>query len=106
MKPKKSSSKKIFRVVRRWSPDIAREIVDRHTIPFTYETITGVASYFRYHPKVLNRDGLYDRGVDMLKRADRTIVTVNTVGKEHSQAYILHSGHDYQKRYFEELFRI
>jgi predicted TPR repeat methyltransferase len=105
MKKKKRPSK-TARLIRRFVPHVAREVVNDHTIPFTYETVTGVAHYFRFHPKVLDREGVYDRGVEMLRHAKRTVVTVNTIRKEHSQAYVLHSGHDEQKRYFEELFGI
>src|SRR6266403_3925497 len=106
MKRKNKSPKKLLRFVRRWTPHVLREVVDRYALPFTYETVTGAVSYFRYNPKVLNRDGIYETGLDMLKLANKTIVTVNTVGKEDSQTYVLHWGHEYQKQYFEELFRI
>lgn len=97
---------KYLRHARKLVPEVIKEAVNYVVFPYVGDVVRGFTSYFRNSPKVLDKDGLYENGVLMLKRARRSIVVVNTVGFEDSQNYVLDWGHKYQKEYFEELFRI
>src|SRR5439155_12470801 len=94
------------RFLKKWTPPALRGLIDYQTLPLVSDVALGMTNYLRHTPKVLSKDEVYERGLSMLRRGIKNIVVVNTVGKEGAQKYVLHWGHDYQKEYFEELFRI
>src|ERR1044071_6573201 len=57
-------------------------------------------------PRVLTREDLYEFGLRMLKRGRKSLVAVNTVGREDSPNFFTMPGHMQEKRYYEHLFRI
>ena len=108
MKPKQEETpNELVKRVRQWTPTVVRELVSRYSgVPLAYDLVEAATNLLRHTPRVLTKDGLYKRGLTMLKRASNSIVVVNTVTKEDAQNYVLDWGHPYQKQYFEELFRI
>ncbi|HEX8721343.1 MAG TPA: methyltransferase domain-containing protein [Pyrinomonadaceae bacterium] len=61
---------------------------------------------FRDAPRVLTREELYKVGLSMLRRCKKNVVAVSTVGREDSQNYFAVPGHEQEKMYYEQLFRI
>ena len=103
---KKKSPNRFSRFVKKWTPPALRGFIDHQTAPMVSDLALGGLNFLRHTPKVLTKDEVYERGLSILKRGTKSILVVNTVGKEGAQKYVLHWGHDYQKEYFEELFRI
>src|SRR5438067_4948421 len=102
---KKKSPNRFSRFVKKAIPPVLRGVIDYQTLPLVSDVALGLTNYLRHTPKVLSKDEIYELGQKMLQRGTKSIVVVNTVGKEGAQKYVLHWGHEYQKDYFEQLFR-
>jgi SAM-dependent methyltransferase len=93
--------------IRKLTSPVVKEVASGVTgIPFLGDMVEGMANLVRHTPRVLTKDGLYKRGLIMLRRARKSIVALNTVTSEDAQKYVLDWGDSYQKEYFEQLFRI
>ena len=82
---KKKSPNRFSRFVKKWTPPALRGFIDYQTAPLVSDLTLGGISFLRHTPKVLTKDEVYERGLSILRRGTKSIVVVNTVGKEGAQ---------------------
>src|ERR1043165_2208899 len=104
----KKTSDSAKRVLSEWWDDAVNLVLDLHFPFLKLAKELGKRGYAIIHdkPRVMTREELYRAGLRMLESGDRSIVAVNTVGREDSLNVFIEPGHMSEKEYYEQLYRI